>query len=33
VTSHAFVACNLQDKKAETAFPPTAQAFVSDMSE
>ena len=36
VTSQAFVAWSLHDKKADTAFPPTAQAFVSgacDMSD
>lgn len=30
VTSHEFVACNRQDKKAETAFPPTTQTLISD---
>ena len=28
VTSHAFVACNRQERKAETAFPPTVQTLV-----
>ena len=32
VTSHAFVACNLQDKKAETALPPTAHTDISGVS-
>lgn len=29
VTSQALVACNLQERKAETAFPPTARNRVS----
>lgn len=29
VTSHAFVACSLHERKAETAFPPTIELDVS----
>ena len=29
VTSHAFVACSLHDRKAEMALPPTIHALFS----
>lgn len=32
VTSQALVACNLHDRKAETAFPPTRIIFISSIS-
>lgn len=32
VTSQALVACNLHDRKAETAFPPTRTIFISSIS-
>ena len=32
VTSQAFVAWSLQDKKAETGFPPTVTTFISSLS-
>ena len=32
VTSHAFVACSLHERKAETAFPPTAHTEINGES-
>ena len=32
VTSHAFVACNLHERKADTALPPTVNRRVSNAS-
>lgn len=32
VTSQALVACNLHERKAETALPPTIRIFISSMS-
>ena len=33
MTSQAFVACSLQDRKAETGFPPTVTTFISSVSD
>jgi hypothetical protein len=33
VTSHAFVAWSLHDKKADTGLPPTVTTFISSQSD